>query len=176
MHANLHPGTVNLCHAQSTPMILEHWSKHCNIPHHLIRSIGWEACDHTIKLLGLTCSLWIPKWLAGFAPVGKVQQRNVFQDHAECPRCSTFGTTAHILLYPPPQAQRQRDLSMSSLDQWFAKALTLLDLQNAIITCLHSCQNQDGEPPALPYNWQASMTLLLIRILLAFLEGCILQA
>jgi hypothetical protein len=86
-------------HAQSTP-ILEHWSKRRNIPCHMIRSIDWEAC--AIKLLGLTRSLWIPKWLAGFAPVGKVQQRNMFQDHAECPRRSAFETTAHVLLYPPP--------------------------------------------------------------------------
>jgi hypothetical protein len=88
-------------HAQSTP-ILEHWSKRHIIPHHLIRSIDWEACEHTIKLLSLTRSLWIPKWLAGFAPVGKVQQRNMFQDHAECPRFSAFETTAHILLCPAP--------------------------------------------------------------------------
>jgi hypothetical protein len=110
-------------HAQSTP-ILEHWSKCRNIPHHLIQSIDWEAHKHAIKPLGLTHSLWTPKWLAGFAPVGKVQQRNMFQDHAECPRCSTFETTTtHVLICPAPQAQRQWDLSLSSLDQWFAKAL-----------------------------------------------------
>jgi hypothetical protein len=129
-------------HAQSTP-ILEHWSKRRNIPHHLIRSIDWEACEHAIKLLGLTCSLWIPKWLAGFAPVGKVQQRNMFQDHAECPRCSAFETTAHILL-----------------------CLTLPDLQNAIITRLHSWRNQDGDPPHPPTTGQASTTSSSIRMLL----------
>jgi hypothetical protein len=93
-------------HAQSTP-ILEHWSKLRNIPHHLIRSIDWEMCEHAIKLLDLTRSLWIPKWLAGFAPVGKAQQHNMFQDHAKCLRCSAFETTVHLLLCPAPQAQCQ---------------------------------------------------------------------
>jgi hypothetical protein len=90
-------------HAQSTP-IWERWSKGCNISHHLIRSIDWEACEHPIQLLGLICSLWMPKWLAGFAPVGKVQQRNMFQDHAKCPRCSAFETTARTPLPGPPRS------------------------------------------------------------------------
>ncbi len=165
-------------HAQSTP-ILEHWSKRRNIPHHLIRSIDWEACEHAIKLLGLTRSLWIPKWLAGFAPVGKVQKRNMFQDHAECPRCSAFETTAHVLLCPAPQAQRQWDSSLSNLDQWFAKALTLPDLQNAIITRLRSWRNQDAGPPAPSYNWPGVNDIVLDQDAVgwrAFLEGGVLHA
>jgi hypothetical protein len=165
-------------HAQSTP-ILEHWSKLRNIPHHLIRSINWEACEHAIKLLGLTRSLWIPKWLAGFAPVGKVQKSNMFQDHAECPRCSAFETAAHVLLCLAPQAQRQWDLSLSNLDQWFAKALTLPDLQNAIITRLRSWRNQDAGPPAPPlYNWPGVNDIVLDQDAVgwrAFLEGGVLN-
>jgi hypothetical protein len=165
-------------HAQSTP-ILEHWSKRRNIPHHLIHSIDWEACEDAIKLLGLTRSLWIPKWLAGFAPVGKVQQRNMFQDHAECPRCSAFETTAHVLLCPAPQAQRQWDSSLSSLDQWFVKALTLPDLRNAIITRLQSWRNQDGEPQAPSYNWPGVNDIVRDQDAVgwrAFLEGGVLHA
>jgi hypothetical protein len=44
-------------------------------------SIDWEAGKDAIRKLGLNRSLWIPKWVAGFAPVGKVQKRNGFQDH-----------------------------------------------------------------------------------------------
>jgi hypothetical protein len=69
--------------------ILAHWSKRRRIPHQLIRSINWEAGEDAIRRLGLNKSLWIPKWLAGFSPVGKVMQRYKLQDHAECPRCAT---------------------------------------------------------------------------------------
>jgi hypothetical protein len=58
-------------HANSTE-ILEHWSQHRQIPADLILSTDWEASEEAIKKLGLNCTLWIPKWLAGFAPVGKV--------------------------------------------------------------------------------------------------------
>jgi hypothetical protein len=165
-------------HAQSTP-ILEHWSKRRNIPHHLIRSIDWETYGHAIKLLGLTRSLWIPKWwLAGFAPVGKVQQRNMLQDHAECTRCSSSITTAHVLLCPAPHAQHQWDSSLSSLDQWFAIALTLSDLQNGIITRVHSWRNQDGDPLAPSYNWPGVNDIVLDQDAVgwrAFLEGGVLH-
>jgi hypothetical protein len=52
-------------HAQSTD-IISHWSQHHNIPTNMICSINWEAYQSLNQLL------WIPKWLAGFAPVGKV--------------------------------------------------------------------------------------------------------
>jgi hypothetical protein len=71
-------------HAQSTD-ILDHWSKQRAIPKQFIHSIDWEAGKDAIKALGLNWLLWIPKWIAGFSPVGKVQQHNNFQDHAECP-------------------------------------------------------------------------------------------
>jgi hypothetical protein len=130
-------------------------------------------------LCNLLGSLWIPKWLAGFAPLGKVQQRNMFQDHAECACCSAFETTAHVLLCPAPLAQRQWDFSMSSLDEWFAKALLLRDLQNAIITGLHSWQNQDSEPPAPSYNWPGINGMVVNQDAVgwhAFLEGSLLHA
>jgi hypothetical protein len=42
-------------------------------PHGLIHSINWECCQAAIKQLGLTWSLWVPKWLSGFTPeFGKV--------------------------------------------------------------------------------------------------------
>jgi hypothetical protein len=165
-------------HAQSTT-ILEHWSTRRNIPHHLIHSIDWEACEHAIKLLGLHRSLWIPTWLAGFAPVGKVQHRNKFQDHAECPRCSAFETTAHVLLCSAPQAQRQWDASLSSLDQWLTQALTLPDLQAAILTRLRAWRDQDVNPPEPSFHWPGVNNIVLDQDEVgwrAFLEGCVLQA
>jgi hypothetical protein len=61
-------------HANSTK-ILEHWSQHRKrIPANLIHNINWEASEDAIKKLGLNRTLWIPKWLAGFAPVGKAMQ------------------------------------------------------------------------------------------------------
>jgi hypothetical protein len=110
---------------------------------------------------------------------GKVQKHNMFQDHAKCPRCSAFETTAHVLLCPAPQAQRQWDSSLSNLDQWFAKALTLPDLQNAIITRLHSWRNQDAGPLAPLYNWPGVNNIVLDQDAVgwrAFLEGGVLHA
>ena len=66
-----------------------------------------------MKLLGLNKSLWIPKWLlSGFAPVGKVMQRYKFQTHAECPRCSEYKDTNHVLKCKAPRAVYQ----MGSVD------------------------------------------------------------
>jgi hypothetical protein len=157
---------------------LEHWSNRRNIPHHLIHSIDWEACEQAIKLLGLNRALWIPKWLAGFAPVGKVQQCNMLQDHAECPRCSAFETTAHVLLCPAPQAQHQWELSLASLDQWLTKAMTLPDIQKAILQRLHAWQNAD-ELRATPYNWPGVNDIVLTQDTIGwrtFLEGGVLHA
>jgi hypothetical protein len=165
-------------HARSTP-ILEHWSTRRNIPHRLISSIDWEAGAQAIKLLGLNRSLWVPKWLAGFAPVGKVQQRNWFQDHAECPQCSNFKDTAHVMLCSAPQAQRQWELSITSLDQWLTKVLTLPDLQKAIITCLRAWRNQDNNYPNPSYNWPGVNDIILDQDIVgwqSFLEGCILHS
>ena len=91
-------------HAKSIE-ILEHWSQRRQIPHNMIRSIDWEAGQQAIKQLGLHHSLWIPKWLAGFAPIGKVLQCNNEQDHAECPRCAEFETSEHVILCQAPNAQ-----------------------------------------------------------------------
>jgi hypothetical protein len=162
-------------YAQSTP-ILEHWSKRRNIPHHLIRS----TCEHAIKVLCLTRSLWIPKWLAGFAPVGKVQQRNPFQDHAECPRCSAFeSTTAHVLLCPAPQAQCQWDSSLSSLDQWFAKALHYRTFKMQSSLASTRGITKMVTPPAPSYNWPGVNDIILDQDAVgwrAFLEGVVLHA
>ena len=91
-------------HTQSTDL-LQHWSKRRNLPHHLIHTIDWEACQDAIKRLGLNKQLWIPKWLAGFAPVGKVLQRNKLQDHSKCPCCTALEDTKHVLLCTALKAQ-----------------------------------------------------------------------
>jgi hypothetical protein len=145
----------------------------------LIGSIDWEAGQQAIKQLGLHRSLWIPKWLAGFAPVGKVLQRNNQQDHAECPRCSAYETTAHILLCPAPNAQRQWDASLDLLDLWLTKVNTLPDLQKAILSRLRSWQHQDDSPPAPSYNWPRVNDLIFTQDAVgwrAFLEGGVLKA
>jgi hypothetical protein len=165
-------------HARA-PDILEHWSARRRIPRQLIRSIDWAAGRQAIKQLGLHKSLWIPKWLAGFAPVGKVLQRNQFQDHAECPRCSNFEDTKHVLLCPAPNAQRQWDATLVTLDEWLKKALTLPDLQKAILSRLRSWRNQEAEWPAPSYNWTGVNDLVVNQDLIgwhAFIEGAVLKA
>jgi hypothetical protein len=164
-------------HAQSTA-ILHHWSERRNIPPNLIQSIDWEASQHAVKQLGLNYSLWIPKWLAGFAPVGKVQQRNKFQAHAECPRCSAFENTKHVITCTAPKANRQWAASMATLDRWLVKANTLPDLRTAIISRLHSWRT-DTAPGPLSYTWPGVNDLVLLQDLVGwrvFLEGGILQA
>jgi hypothetical protein len=98
-------------HAQSAE-ILTHRSDRRKIPSQLITSIDWAASKSAIKLLGLNKSLWIPKWIAGFAPVGKVLQRNHLQTHDECPRCSASETTSHVIKCPAPGAVKQWDASI----------------------------------------------------------------
>jgi hypothetical protein len=169
--------TILYDHAQSTA-ILKHWSKRRNIPANLIHSIDWQACKHAIKLLGLNYSLWIPKWLAGFAPVGKVLLRNKLQPHAECPRCSAFETTAHVLLCPAPKATQQWEASLANLNVWLIKANTLPDLRKAIISRLRSWRNATApQPPS--YTWPGVNDLVLLQDLVgwrSFLEGGVLQA
>jgi hypothetical protein len=110
----------------------------------MIRSIDWEAGLNPIKQLGLNWSLWIPKWLAGFAPVGKVLQRNNQQDHAECPRCFEFEDTDHILLCKAPNAQGQWDASLATLSIWMTQALTLPGLKKAILNRITAVRNQEA--------------------------------
>jgi hypothetical protein len=165
-------------HAQS-PVILAHWSQRRNIPSHLIQSIDWEAGKEAIQKLGLNRSLWIPKWIAGFAPVGKVLQRNKLQAHAECPRCTAFENTEHVILCPAPNAKRQWEATLAQLDQWLTKALTLPDIQAAIMTRLQSWRNQDAVLPPPTYNWPGVNDLVKHQDLIGwknFLEGCVLQA
>ena len=60
-----------------------------------------------------------------------------------------------------------------------AKALTLPDLQNAIITRLRSWRNQDAGPPAPSYNWPGVNDIVLDQDAVgwrAFLEGGVLHA
>ena len=121
--------------------ILDHWSHQRQIPGNLICSIDWEASAAASKSLGLNRSLWIPKWLAGFAPVGKVLQRFHFQEHAECPRCVAFEDTAHVLTCHAPRATTQWDASISKLDIWLRKSKTLPDLCRPIVSKLRAWRN-----------------------------------
>jgi hypothetical protein len=119
---------------------------------------------------------WVPKWLAGFAPVGKVLQRNLQQDHAECPRCTTFETTTHVLLCPAPKAQQQWDSSITTLTTWLTKAQTLPNLQRAILSGTQSWRHQTP-PPIAAYNWPGINDIVIRQTRLgwrAFLEGAIL--
>ncbi len=164
-------------HAKSID-ILHHWSKRRNIPHELIRSIDWEAGQNAIKQLGLKYSLWIPKWLGGFAPVEKVQQRNRLQDHAECPRCAAFETTKHILVCPAPNAQRQWNASMATLQKWMLKALTLPELQTAIISRIQTVRTATDNLPVPTYTWPGINDLIRKQDVIGwknFMEGGILH-
>ncbi len=164
-------------HAKSTD-ILDHWSQRRKIPREMIRSIDWEAGQTAIKQLGLHVSLWVPTWLAGYAKVGKVLQRNKQQDHAECPRCSAFETTGHVIRCPAPQAQRQWEASMSKLATWLTKSLTLPDIKKAIISRLKAWHADEAIGPAPDYNWPGVNDLVRNQDLVgwrAFLEGGILH-
>jgi hypothetical protein len=158
--------------------ILAHWSNRRRIPHQLIRSINWEAGEDAIRRLGLNKSLWIPKWLAGSSPVGKVMQRYKLQDHAECPRCAQFEDTAHVLLCQAPHAVAKWNASISSLSLWLTKVSTMPDLQHAILHYLSSWHRNDV--PTIPqYHWPGVNDLITAQGTIgwrAFLEGCILQA
>jgi hypothetical protein len=164
-------------HAKATAL-LAHWSHRRHIPPSLIHSIDWEASAGAIKLLGLNRALWIPTWLAGFAPVGKVQQRNQFQDHADCPRCSSFETTEHVVLCPAPTAQRQWAASLSHLSTWLTKAHTLPDIRTAILSRLRAWHH--GTDLIAPsYTWPGVNDLVLLQDSIGwrtFLEGGILHA
>ncbi len=163
-------------HAQSYDVI-NHWSQRRHIPEDLIHSIDWEASENAIKRLGLNRSLWIPKWLAGYAPVGKVMQRYNFQDHAECPRCSQFEDTAHVLQCQAPRDINQWKSSLAKLDTWMAKSTTMPALRSTIINRLQAWQQSD--PTAAPtYNWPGVDDLIRKQTSVGwrvFLEGGVLQ-
>jgi hypothetical protein len=168
----------NLYNHAKAPQILDHWSERRNLPKRLIHSIAWEACHDAVRKLGLNRSLWVPKWLAGFAPVGKVQQRNRFQDHAECPRCAAFETTAHVVTCQAPNAQRMWESAITKLDAWLLNSRTLPDLRAAIISRLRAWR-QDIDLPNTHYNWPGVNDIVRDQDLLgwrAFLEGAVLQA
>jgi hypothetical protein len=162
-------------HARS-PAILKHWSQRRNLPIDLIHSIDWESCQEAIKKLGLNRSLWVPKWLAGFAPVGKVLQRNQQQDHAECPRCAAFESTEHVLLCPAPKAQQTWDSSIATLTTWLIKIQTMPDLHHAILAGIQAWRQQ-ALSPIPSYAWPGVNDIVLRQTRLgwrAFLEGAIL--
>jgi hypothetical protein len=144
----------------------------------MIRSIDWEAGQKAIQLLGLNRSLWIPTWLAGFAFVSKVLQRNKQQDHAECPRCSEFENTGHIILCKAPTAQQQWDASIVNLSNWMTKALTLPDIQQVIISRLKTVRNHTENLPATYCKWPGLNELVRAQDTVGwrnFLEGGILH-
>jgi hypothetical protein len=138
-------------HAQATD-ILDHWSKRQKIPQELIYSINWQACEEAIKRLGLNKSFWVPKWLAGYAPVGKVLQRYKFQDHAKCPRCSEFEDTLHVIKCNAPRALVQWEASVAKLEVWLTTSATMPALCNAILNRLTAWKTDDMTP-APSYSW-----------------------
>jgi hypothetical protein len=134
---------VNLYnHAQATN-VLTHWSQRQGIPMIIITSIYWEACEDAITCPRLNHALWVPEWLAGYAPVGKVMKRYKFQPHAECPRCSAFEDTLHGIRCTAPWAIPQWDESMAHLDAWLAKASTMPDIWQAIMSRLKAWKTHD---------------------------------
>jgi hypothetical protein len=164
-------------HARSET-ILEHWSKRRQIPPNLIKNIDWEAGQIAIKRLGLNKQLWIPKWLAGFARVGKVSQRLKLQDHAECPRCAEFEDTHHVVLCTAPKAQTKWDASVSHLKAWLLQANTMPNIGQAILNRLKAWQMQKRLPD-LFYRRPGVNDLVRAQDLIgwrAFLEGAVLQA
>jgi hypothetical protein len=83
------------------------------------------------------------------------------------------------MLCSAPQAQWQWESSITSLDQWLTKALTLPDLQKAIITCARAWRNQDNNYPNPSYNWPGVNDIILDQDIVgwqSFLEGCILHS
>jgi hypothetical protein len=158
--------------------ILHHWSKHRKISQHLITNINWEACQIAIKRLGLNKQVWIPKWIAGFAPVGKVLQHNKLQDHSECFRCTAFEDTHHVVLCTAPKAQTKWDASVSLLKTWLLKANTMPNLHTAILSRLQAWQTQSRlQDPS--YRWSGVNDLVWAQDLIgwhAFPKGAILKA
>jgi hypothetical protein len=117
--------------------------------------------------------------LQGLSLVGKVLQRNKLQEHAECPRCTAFENAEHVILCPALNAQRQWEATLTQLAQWLTKALTLPDLQTAIMTRLHFWRNQDAVLPPPTYNWPGVNDLITHQDIIGwknFLEGGVLQA
>jgi hypothetical protein len=147
--------------AKSTEL-LDHWTCCRNIPRLLIRDIDWEAGQLAIKQLSINKLLWIPKWLAGFAPVGKVLERNNLQIHAECHCCSAFETTARAVLCPAPNAQQQWDASIAELKIWLTKACTLPDYTKASLSRLQEWHNNKALTEPL-YNWPGVNDLILTQ-------------
>ena len=157
--------------------ILEHWSIRRKIPDNQIHLTDWEASESACKQLGLNRALWIPKWLVGFAPVGKVLQWYQFQDHAECPRCTEFEDTDHIVLCKAPRATTQWEASISSLERWLKKSLTMPDIQKAIMSRLRLWR-EDTVLQATSFTWPGVNDLIQEQDKIgwrAFLEGCIVK-
>jgi hypothetical protein len=163
-------------HAQKTD-ILTHWSSRRRIPEHLISSINWEAGEDAVKRLGLNRALWVPKWIAGYAPVSKVLKRYKFQTHAECPRCSAFEDTIHVIRCQSPLAITQWEASIANLDAWLLKAGTMPDLRHAIVSRLKAWKIHSPQTDP-QYTWPGVNDLVRTQDLVgwrSFLEGCVLH-
>jgi hypothetical protein len=163
-------------HAQSMD-ISDHWSKRQKIPQALIYSIDWQACKEAIKWLGLNKSLWVPKWLAGYAPVGKVLKRYKFREHAECPRCSEFEDMLHVITCNAPRARVQWEASVAKLEIWLIKSATMPALSSAILNHLNAWKTNDATPVP-SYSWPGVNDLVTPQSCVGwrvFLEGGLLK-
>ena len=104
-------------------------------------------------------------------------QRYKFQMHAECPRCSEYEDTAHVVTCKAPRAVTQWESSLSKLEAWMKQAATMPDIRKAIISRLQTWIN-DSDPTNFSSTWPGVNTLIQTQDLLgwrAFLEGCVLK-
>jgi hypothetical protein len=126
----------SLYHHANVTDILGHWSQCHKISFNLIHSIDWKAYEEATKCLDLNQAIWIPKWLTGYDPAGKVMQRYKYQTHVECSRFSKFKDTVHVVQFQAPHAVTKWEASIHNLNTWLLKAATMPDLRKAIISHL----------------------------------------
>jgi L-rhamnose mutarotase len=109
--------------------------------------------------------------------VDKVMQRYKFQIHAECPRCSEFKDTIHVIRCKSPLAITQWDSLIATLDAWLLQAGTMPNQRHAIVSRLKAWKTH--APQSDPqYTWPDVNDLVKNQDIVgwrSFLEGCILQ-
>jgi hypothetical protein len=104
-------------------------------------------------------------------------QRYKFQEHAECPRCSEFEDTTHVVRCQAPSALKKWNSSLAKLDEWLSKSSTMPALRSAIINRLKAW-HQSSATAAPSYSWPGVNDLIYTQTLVgwqAFLEGGVLK-
>jgi hypothetical protein len=85
----------------------------------------------------------------------------------------------HVIQCQAPNAQREWDSSIIKLQTWMTKALTLPEVQQAILSRLQTVRNPEEATPVPAYAWPGLNELILEQDAIGwrnFLEGGILQA